>query len=310
MRVIVTGGAGFIGFNLCQELNRRGYEVHVVDDLSSGRKENIVTGVTYVFQDLHDRIEQMVQDLHPDVIFHLAAIPRVSFSVEHPYETAHANVMGTIRVLDAVRQHEPSCRVVNSSSSSVYGGANTLPTPEDCPCDPRSPYALDKYQAEQWCKIYHDLYELDVVSLRYFNVFGPHSRYGGSYSTVLPCWLYSMIEPSVKPILEGDGEQSRDFCFIDNAVQANILAAERSNPFPAAVYNIAHQDKHSLLGIKCLLEQIHGSELKLERKPQRIGDVRHTLADISKARRELNYDPSTNFEQQVKVMYDWYQSSY
>ncbi len=311
MRALVTGGCGFIGYNLCQELRRRSYDTHIIDNLSTGRRENTIPGGKYVFQDLHKYMDFLVKELKPDVVFHLAAVPRVSYSVEHPYETAHVNIMGTLRVLEAVRKGHPSCRVVNASSSSVYGGADVLPTPESCPLDPQSPYALEKYQSEQWCKMYHEMYGLDVVSLRFFNVFGPHSRFGGAYSMVLSAWLYSLlVDTSVKPYLEGDGEQTRDFCFVDNVVQANILAAEREKPFAGDVYNIAQEEQHSLIGVKRVLERITGKVLHLEMRPPRTGDVRHTLADISKARDELGYKPTNEFEVQVKVMSEWYRTKY
>lgn len=178
MKAIVTGGNGFIGFNLCQALKRLDYTVLVIDDLSSGLAENVVVGFQYERVKIQDkaRIEIIFREFAPDTIFHLAAIPRVSYSVEHPYQSAEANVLGTISILEGVVKAglSATASVIHSSSSSVYGGASQLPTPETYLCDPKSPYALEKHQGEQWCQLFAHLYGLDVVSLRYFNVFGPH----------------------------------------------------------------------------------------------------------------------------------------
>lgn len=312
MIALVTGGCGFIGYNLCRSLRgRQGWITHVIDNLSSGYKENSVLGGRYIYQDMHKYIEFLIKEIKPDVVFHFAAVPRVSYSVEHPYETAHHNVMATVKLLDAVRKHHPACRVIISSSSSVYGGAEVLPTPESHPCDPKSPYALDKYQCEQWASMFHSLYGLDVVSLRYFNVIGPYSRYGGAYSTVLSAWLYSLcVNPDEKPYLEGDGTQTRDFCFVDNVVQANTLAATRQTPFKADVFNVAQGQSHSLLDVKDMIEKMSGKTIELEVRPRRIGDVDHTLADISAAKEHLGYNPSLDFEKHVRVMYEWYRDDY
>ena len=328
MRAIVTGGSGFIGHNLVRALldNKwKKWNVMVVDDLSSGKSWNKWPKVDYVTTALEARlhstkghkeetaIDIFVKEFNPDVIFHLAAVPRVSYSVEYPYETTQSNVLSTMAVLDAARKYgKPDIRVINTSSSSVYGGAVLLPTQPDHPVDPQSPYAMQKWQGEEWCKLYADLYGLDVVSLRYFNVFGPHSYYGGAYSTVLSGWLYSLyVDPSVKPFLEDDGLQSRDFCFIDNVTQANILAAVYNiNKFGGEAFNIAQGSAHTLLDCKEILERISGKTLDLEMRPPRVGDVRHTLADITSSCSVLEYVPTTDFENQVKKMADWYEHSY
>ncbi len=288
MRALVTGGLGFIGSNLCRQLHKEEWDIMVVDDLSSGKECNKIEGVEYI-QDSIEKpglMDLLLSSSFPiDVIFHFAAIPRVSYSVENPLETTKANVMGTLAILDAVRKHSKSTRIINSSSSSVYGGAEQLPTPIDYPCDPQSPYALQKYQSELWCKMYADLYGLDVISLRYFNVIGPHSYYGGAYSTVLSAWLYSLyVDESVRPFLEGDGKQTRDFCAVENVVSANMQAAAMSRrTFQGEALNIAQGSAHSLLDCKDLLEQISGKKLNLEMRPARMGDVKHTFADISES---------------------------
>jgi nucleoside-diphosphate-sugar epimerase len=315
MKAIVTGSNGFIGFNLCLALERLGWDVLGIDDLSNGLKTNVVGTFTYEWTKVENRhnTRKLLREFRPDVIFHLAALPRVAFSVENPYATAEANVLGTISLLEGVVKEDltDKTRVVCSSSSSVYGGAELLPTPEDHPCQPKSPYALEKYHGEQWCQMFASLYDLDVVSLRYFNVFGPHALFGGAYSTVLTAWLYHLnVDPSYQPFLEGDGTQTRDFCFVDNAVQANILAAARENRFAGQALNIAQGASHSLLDCRDILEQITGKQLDLDVRPPRVGDVKHTLADISRARAELGYSPTTDFEEQVSQMSAWYKSSY
>jgi nucleoside-diphosphate-sugar epimerase len=315
MKAIVTGSNGFIGYNLCQELHKQRWEVLGIDDLSNGRKENVVPGFRYEWAKIEDseNTRKLVRDFQPDVIFHFAALPRVAYSVENPYATAQTNVLGTISLLEAVVKEDrvDRTRVVCSSSSSVYGGADVMPTPESHPCQPQSPYALEKYHGEQWCEMFASLYDLDVVSLRYFNVFGPHALFGGAYSTVLTAWLYHLyVDTSYHPFLEGDGTQTRDFCYVDNAVQANILAGTRKERFKGQAYNVAQGLSHSLLDCKDLLEKIAGRNFELVKKPPRIGDVKHTLADISLAQSEFGYSPSVDFEKQVSQTASWFERSY
>lgn len=315
MRAIVTGSNGFIGYNLCKELRNQHWQVLGIDDLSNGLRDNVVDGFSYEWAKIEDRdnTRKLFREFRPDVVFHLAALPRVAFSVENPFDTAVANVMGTLSILEAVVKEDlvGTTRLVNSSSSSVYGGADIRPTPESHPCQPKSPYALEKYQAEKWCEMFASLYNLDVISLRYFNVFGPHSLFGGAYSTVLTAWLYHLyVDGSYEPFLEGDGTQSRDFCFIDNVVQANIRSAIRPERFSGLAVNVAQGSSHTLLECKDLLEKISGKTLNLLQKPPRIGDVRHTLADISLAERELGYQPTNGFEDQLTQMADWFENSY
>lgn len=315
MKAIVTGSNGFIGFNLCQALERLDWQVMGIDDLSSGLAQNVVPGLRYEYVQVQNqaRIRELLEGFRPDVIFHLAAIPRVSYSVQNPFETAEANILGTISLLEGVLRADlvGQTRIVNSSSSSVYGGADALPTPESYPHNPQSPYALQKSQAEQWLRLFARLYDLDCVSLRYFNVFGPHALFGGAYSTVLSAWMYHLyVDPNYEPFLEGDGEQTRDFCFVDNVVQALILAGTREQGFAGEAFNVAQGAAHSLLQCKALLEKISGQTLHLAQRPPRVGDVRHTLADISAAREELGYEPATKFEEQLRAMADWYATDY
>ena len=314
MKFIVTGSNGFIGHHTCRRLMDLG-EVIGVDDLSTGSADNEVDGVQYHTHSITDTdwLVHLLRDTNPEVVIHLAAMSRVAFSVQYPLRSAAANVMGTISVLNAILKAERvgGTRLVFASSSSVYGGAKRLPTPEMHPCDPQSPYALAKLHGEQWCDMFHRLYGIDVVSLRYFNVFGPGARFGGAYSTVLPAWMYHMfVDQSYQPYLEGDGTQSKDFCFIDNVVQANIAAATRARGFAADVLNIGQGHAHSLLEIKDIIEQIAGRKLPLERRPPRVGDVKHTLADISRARAELGFEPTTDFHAQLALTAAWNRECY
>ncbi len=316
MRCIATGGCGFIGFNLVKELVAQGHDVFVIDDMSTGYEANKVEGVVeYYLGDVKTTMSisasRMEWDI--DVIFHLACVPRVSYSVEYPRKTTEKNVMSTVAVLEAVRtfKWKKQPRVVYSSSSSVYGGVAPTPTKESYTANPQSPYALQKLQGEEWCRMYSKLYGLDTVCLRYFNVFGPGSRFGGAYSTVLSAWLYHLyIDSSYKPFLEGDGSQSRDFCFVNNVVNANIAAAKYTFKFSGQPINVAQGRRISLMGCVELLEEIAGKKLELEYRPERVGDVKVTHADLSEAKQYLQYDPDTDFESQVTEMAAWYKDEY
>jgi UDP-glucose 4-epimerase len=315
MRAIVTGCHGFIGYNLSKKLKELDWQVIGIDDLSSGLAENRVAGFEYIHEKIQnrDRMAEVLGDFRPNVIFHFAAIPRVGYSVENPFDTTEANVLGTVSLLEGIIKSGlvEQTRFVMSSSSSVYGGAELRPTPEDYAANPRSPYALQKYQDELWVKMFVELYGLDALTLRYFNVFGPHAIFGGAYSTVLTAWFYHLyVRPDYQPYLEGDGSQSRDFCFVDNVIQANVLAATRERPFSGQPINVAQGKAHTLLEVKEMLEEISGRELHLEKRPPRVGDVDHTLADISRAKEELGYAPSTDFLNQLAIMAEWYRTSY
>ncbi|MCE2438025.1 MAG: GDP-mannose 4,6-dehydratase [Candidatus Latescibacteria bacterium] len=315
MRFIVTGSNGFIGQNTCRRLTEIGHGVIGVDDLSSGTPPNGVEGVQYHAHSVVDAdwFVRLLKNAIPDAVLHLAAKPRVPYSVRNPLRSAEANAMGTLSVLNGILKAglAEKTRLVFASSSAVCGEARVLPTPETYPSNPQSPYALAKLQGEQWCDMFHRLYGLDVVSLRYFNVFGPGALYGGDYSTVLSAWPYHLfVDPSNQPFLEGDGTQTRDFCFVDNVVEATIAASTRERGFGADVLNVGQGEAHSLLEVKDVLEQIAGRELPLERRPPRVGDVAHTLADISRAREELGFEPSIDFHAQVERTAIWHRDCY
>jgi len=312
MKALVTGGAGFIGSNLCQQLIQDDWNVFVVDDLSTGFRDNLVDGVKSKFFTIGVNPEVLKHIVgQVDVIFHLAARPRISYSVEYPFRTCQNNIMSTVVVLEYARNLPQPPRVVYSGSSSIYGETKRLPTFEDDPPNPQSPYALQKWQGEEWCRMYSKTYGLDTVCLRYFNIIGKGSRYGGAYSTVFSAWLYStLIDISVPPYIEGDGFQCRDFTTVENVVQANILAATSKLKFEGDAFNVAQGETHSLWDCKKVLEEICGKSFELEQRPPRPGDVRNTHADISKAKEILGYNPDTDFKAQVQKMADWYRDFY
>ena len=315
MRIIVTGSNGFIGWHTCKQLVEHGIEVIGVDDLSEGAPDNAVDGVRYHTLSVADAGEmvRLMREAQPEAVIHLAARPRVRFTVEQPLQSSTANLLGTITVLDSLLRAEliGKTRFVFASSSAVYGTTEVLPTPETHPCDPQSPYALQKHQGEQWCRMFHRMYGLDVVSLRYFNPFGPRAAFGGSYSLVLSAWLYHLyVDPSYRPYLEGDGMQTRDFCSVDDVAWANVRAATRADGFSGEALNIAQGRAYSLLDVKAAVEEVCGRQLDLERRPRRTGDVTHTLADITRAQEELGYRPSTDFRAQLKSMASWFRHSH
>ena len=315
MRIIVTGSNGFIGWHTCKQLVQQGIDVIGVDDLSEGAPGNTVEGVRYHALSVADAGEmvRLMREAQPEAVIHLAARPRVRFTVEQPLQSSTANLLGTIAVLDSLLRAEliEKTRFVFASSSAVYGVTDVLPTPETHPCDPQSPYALQKHQCEQCCRMFHRLYGLDVVSLRYFNPFGPGAAFGGAYSLVLSAWLYHLyVDPAYRPYLEGDGTQTRDFCSVEDVAWANVRAATRAGSFTGEALNIAQGRAYSLLDVKGALEEVCGRQLDLERRPPRTGDVTHTLADITRAKEELGYRPSTDFRGQLERMASWFRHSH
>lgn len=313
MRILVTGCAGFIGSNFTEQFKKRFSKAEIVgvDNFATGRRDAVSKDIIFYEGSIGDEkfLEQIFKKHKPEYVFHFAFIPRVSYSVQFPAKTTKNNVYGTALLLEKCRDYKVK-RVIYSSSSSIYGGAKKLPTKEnENPADPKSPYALQKYYDELMCKIFSNLYRLDTVCLRYFNVFGP-GQYGDSpYSTVVSAWLTALYLPrKKKAFLEGDGKQSRDFCYVDNVVEANILAMMAKKKFNGEFFNIAHGERTNLLEVKKLIEKYSGQKLNLEARPPRLGDVRHTHADISKARKWFGYKPKFNFEEGFKVAIEWYKS--
>jgi UDP-glucose 4-epimerase len=296
---LVTGGAGFIGSNIVEALVKRGDQVRVLDDFSTGRRENLegLRGVEVVEGDLRDAatVRRAVKGV--DGVFHQAALRSVPRSVDDPLSSNDVNVTGTLVLLLACREAGVR-RVVYASSSSVYGDDPALPKVETLPTAPISPYAVSKLAAEHYCQTFAKLYRLETVSLRYFNVFGPRQNPESKYSAVIPRFLAQALEGEPLEV-HGDGEQSRDFTYIDNVVQGNLLAM--STPGVAGeVFNVACGTRHSLLAIADAIKSFVGRDLERRHVASRAGDVRHTLADIGKAQRLLGYRPTVDFADGMK----------
>lgn len=310
--ILVTGCAGFIGSNFTTQFRKEFPETVIVgiDDFSTGRREALGQDIVFYEGSILDDelIEKIFARHKPEYVFHFAALPRVSYSIEHPAKTTLVNVGGTVALLEAAKNNGVK-RFIYSSSSSAYGGAKKLPTKEsENPADPKSPYALQKYQGEMFCKMFSELYGLDTVSLRYFNVFGP-GQYGDSpYSTVISAWLEALYFPTrKKAFIEGDGEQSRDFCYVDNVTRANILAMQCPKRLNGAMFNVAHGERTRINEVRRLIEKLTGKKLKLEQRPPRIGDVRDTHADVSYAREVLGYVPMVKFEEGLRRTVKWFE---
>lgn len=304
MKVLITGGCGFIGSNLTIACSKLGWNVDVVDWDDSRLSEWVDKAERshFIVSDYsHESVLDRVRKGTYEVIFHLAAIPRVSYSVENPSETTDENIGKMVHLLEAAAGN---CRrFVFSSSSSVYGGAAHLPTPEVSPINPQSPYALQKSVGEQYLSLFNKLYDFDCVSLRYFNVFGPRQYADNAYASVISSWMQAMKEN--KPLrLDGTGEQSRDFCYVSNVVEANILAAVKNGSFNAQSYNIGCNDRISLNRILDTIKSLR--EVEVINSPQRAGDVDHSQADISKAREVLGYTASVGFEEGFKKTLEWW----
>lgn len=310
---LVTGGSGFIGGHIVRRLLREGRSVRVLDDFSTGRRENIA--------DVESQIELVVGDIcdhataercadGAEIIFHLAAIPSVPRSVDHPRESHEANINGTFNVLMAARKCGAR-RIVYSASSAAYGDTPTLPKIESMAPAPLSPYAVGKLTGEYYCRCFAGVYDMETVSLRYFNVFGPRQDPKSSYAAAIPAFVTRMLngEP---PIIFGDGEQSRDFCYIDNVVEANLLAAgvlsaDTQVEKPAGeVVNIACGERTTLNEIIAIINENLGSNFAPDYRDRRPGDVMHSLADVSKARRVIGYEPKVLFAEGLQRTIGWY----
>ena len=304
---LVTGVAGFIGSNLADVLLDRGYAVRGLDNLSTGRHSNLDVlsdreAFTFFEGDIRDR-DRLI-DLVADVeyVFHQAAMPSVPRSVENPVATTDANCTGTATVLDAARTADVDTVVV-ASSSSVYGSSETLPKVESMVASPESPYALSKYYTEQLTVQASEFYDFDTVALRYFNVFGPRQDPAGEYAAVIPKFIDLMLAGE-RPVIYGDGEQSRDFTYIDNVVEANILAAE--GDVSGEIFNVACGDRVTINELVETLNDALGTDIDPVYDDPRPGDVRHSMADISKAQELLGYEPDIEFEEGLERTLEHY----
>lgn len=308
--VLVTGGAGFIGSHLASALAESGARVRVIDDLSTGHQENLeeIGGdVDFVKASLADEAatRRALEDV--ELIFHQAAIPSVPRSVDNPKETHVACVDGTFTLLAAARERNVR-RVVYAASSSAYGDQPTLPKKEEMRPEPLSPYAVAKLVGEYYCQVFNRVYNLETVSLRYFNVFGPRQDPSSQYSGVISRFISALLS-NQQPLIFGDGEQSRDFTYVANVVAANMRAAETKQGI-GQVINIANGERTTLNELLNVLKNITGrTDVEAEYKPTRIGDVRHSLADITQARTLLGYEPRVGLEEGLRLTMEWWRQS-
>ena len=306
MRYLVTGGAGFIGSNLVEGLLRRGESVRVIDNFSTGKRENLKEFVEKI-----ELIEGDIRSYHivreavegVDVILHQAALPSVPRSVRDPITSNEVNVSGTLNILDAAKDAKVK-RVVFASSSSVYGDNPELPKHEGLIPNPLSPYAVSKLAGEKYCGVFSRIYGLETVALRYFNVFGPRQDPASQYSAVIPKFITAMLNDR-QPIIYGDGEQSRDFTYVANVVEANILAATKDN-VAGIVVNCACHGRITLNDLVKKINEILGKKITPVYKEERLGDIKHSFANISAAVKHLGYNAGVNFETGLQSTIVWY----
>jgi UDP-glucose 4-epimerase len=304
---LVTGGAGFIGSHLAEELARRGHRVRVLDNFLTGKRENI--------EDFLDKIELIKGDIRDiqicreavegvDFVLHQAALPSVPRSVENPALTNEINITGTLNVLLASKEAGVK-RVVFASSSSVYGDEPSLPKKEGKEGNLLSPYAVSKLAGERYCQNFYLLYGLSTVCLRYFNVFGPRQDPFSQYAAVIPNFITKILNRE-RPMILGDGEQSRDFSCVANIVDANILAL-KAESVSGEVFNIACAEQITVNALASKINEILGTQIQPIHDEPRPGDIRHSLADISKATKMLKYEPKYSFQEGLVRTIEWYQ---
>ncbi len=308
--VLVTGGAGFIGSHIATTLAASGARVRVIDDLSTGHQENLeeIRGdLDFVQASVSDEtaLARAMEDV--ELVFHEAAIPSVPRSVEKPRETHVACIDATFSLLLAARDNKVR-RLVYAASSSAYGDQPTLPKTESMSPDPLSPYAVAKLVGEYYCQVFTRVYGLETVSLRYFNVFGPRQDPGSQYSGVISRFIDSLTR-NQQPVIFGDGEQSRDFTYIENVVQANLLAAATTKGV-GQVINIGNGKQTTLNELLSELKTLTGkTEIEVEYRPTRSGDVRHSLADTTRARELLGFEPRVDLREGLQLTIDWWKQS-
>lgn len=304
---LVTGGAGFIGCNLVKTLLEKNEQVRVLDNFSTGRRENLIP-----YQKDIELIEGDIRSYHTtikamkgvDYVLHQAALPSVPRSIYDPITSNEVNINGTLNLLHAAVEAGVK-RFVYASSSSVYGDSPVSPKHEELTPNPKSPYAVTKLAGEHYCKVFHQIYGLETVSLRYFNVFGPRQNPNSQYSAVIPKFLKLMLN-NQSPVIYGDGTQSRDFTYVENNIQANLLACTAPN-VAGKVYNIACGTNFTLLELVQALNEITGKNIVPLHAEKRSGDVMHSLADIQKAEKELNYQVKTSFKEGLKLLVEHFE---
>ncbi len=305
-KYLVTGGAGFIGSNIVKELLNRGHYVRVIDNFSTGKKENLSE-----FDDKIDVINGDIRYLNTllevmdgiDYVFHEAALPSVPRSVSTPIETNDVNINGTLNVLFAAKKKGVK-RVVYAGSSSAYGESEVLPKVETMKPAPLSPYAVNKLTGEYYCQVFYRVYGLETVVLRYFNVFGPKQDPTSYYSAVIPKFI-NLIKKGKSPVIFGDGEQSRDFSYIENVVSANLLASKAPKA-PGEVFNVACGERITLNKLTEEMKKILNADVDVLHGEERVGDIKHSLADIAKAEKLLGYEVKVNVIDGLKKTIDYF----
>jgi nucleoside-diphosphate-sugar epimerase len=308
--VLVTGGAGFIGSNLADELIRRGAKVRIIDNFVTGFRENldeIACDFEFIEADVADANEVRKAVEGVDIVFHQAALPSVPRSIANPLETHNACVNGTFNVLSAARDAGVR-RVIYAASSSAYGDQQTLPKVETMRPEPLSPYAAAKLAGELYCTVFSQVYGLETFALRYFNVFGPRQNPSSQYSGVISRFIDAFMKGGT-PVIYGDGLQSRDFTYIANVVDANIKAAEAAVGI-GEVMNVANGERVSLLELVEVMKKVTGrSDVTIDFQPERKGDVKHSQADNLRAKEWLGYEKIVGLEEGIKRTIDWWKSS-
>ena len=306
---LVTGGAGFIGSNLCEVLLNKGYKVRCLDDLSNGKQSNVDLftndpNYTFVKGDIRDLETCMKACDGVDNVLHQAAWGSVPRSVEMPLLYEEINIRGTLNMMEAARQKGVK-KFVYASSSSVYGDEPNLPKQEGREGNLLSPYAVTKMVDEEYGKIYTKLYGLETYGLRYFNVFGKRQDPNGAYAAVIPKFIKQFLNGE-RPIINGDGKQSRDFTYIENVIEANLKACKAPKETAGEAYNIAYGGREYLIDVYYSLCEALGKNVEPIFGPERKGDIKHSNADISKAKQLLGYDPNWSFHKGIKAAIEWY----
>lgn len=307
-KILVTGGAGFIGSNTVVQLIREGYRVRVLDNFSTGKKQNLekfLNEIELIEADLRDLgvVKKAMKGV--DYCLHQAALSSVERSVRKPLETTEVNIRGTLNLLMAAKE-EKIKKVVFSSSSSIYGGGkDKKPVSEKDPFNPISHYAVTKLVGEHYCRLFFRLYGMEVITLRYFNVFGPYQDPESEYAAVIPRFIYACLKGK-EPVIYGDGEQSRDFTYVDNVVEANLLAINSKRHLEGECFNIATSRNISVNRLWDLISKLTGVVIKARHAPARQGEVRHSLADISRARKILGYRVKVDFEEGLKRTIEYF----
>jgi UDP-glucose 4-epimerase len=309
-KYLVTGGAGFIGSHIVEELLRRGEKVRIIDNLSTGKIDNIkdfLSEVEFIEGDLRDinKVREAVKGI--DYVLHQAAIPSVPRSIADPISSNSSNVDGTLNLLFAAKEAKVK-RVVIASSSSVYGDSEILPKTEEFTPNPISPYAVTKLVKELYARVFYQIYGLETVSLRYFNVFGPRQDPTSQYAAVIPRFITKMLKGE-SPVIFGDGEQSRDFTYVKNVVEANILASISDKVGRGEVINIACGESITLNQLVNRINEILGTNIKPIYTEPRSGDVRHSLASINRAKELLGYTVKVSFLDGLKETINWYKNN-